>query len=189
MKTKRYFFVGDDLDDLEGLQAELETSGITTPQIHVLTLDDAAAETHHHLHDVQSLMKKDIIQSGQYGLMVGIVAACAVLLLTWLARLHTYPVGWLPFIFLAVVLLGFFTWEGGFIGIQTFNRNFQRFKQELEAGRHVFFVDLRDDQEHLLNEVVRRHPGARQAGTGRAAPHWLTVWQRRLKKVFVETLP
>lgn len=189
MKMKRHFFISDDLDDLDALENELERAGISTEQIHVLTLDDAGAESHVHLHDVQSLMKKDIIQSGEYGLAVGVVAALLVLALTWLAEWYTSPAGWIPFIFLAVILLGFFTWEGGFIGIQTFNSNFKRFKDELEAGRHVFFVDLRDGEEEILQRVVRTHPTARIAGTGRSTPHWIVMWQQRLKNLFAETLP
>ncbi|MFW6092641.1 MAG: hypothetical protein ACODAC_01620 [Pseudomonadota bacterium] len=186
---KRHYFVSDDLDDLESMEEELERAGIPTTQIHVLTLDDAAAETHERLHDVQSLMKKDVIHSGEYGLVVGAVAAASVLMLTYMAGWHTSPVGWIPFIFLAIVLLGFFTWEGGFIGIQTFNVNFQRFKNELEQGRHLFFVDLEDGQEDVLDRVVRGHPGAQRAGTGRPTPHWIVTWQQRLKRLLTETLP
>lgn len=189
MKMKRHFFVSDDLDDLELFEEELEQAGIATPQIHVLTLDDAGAETHAHLHDVQSLMKKDVIHSGEYGLAVGVVAALMVLAVTYMAEWYTSPAGWIPFIFLAIVLLGFFTWEGGFIGIQTFNSNFKRFKDELEAGKHVFFVDLTSEQEETLERVVRSHPRARMAGTGRPTPHWIVSWQQRLKGLFTETLP
>ncbi len=189
MKMKRYYFISDDLDDLEALERDLENAGIATPQIHVLTMDDAEAESHQHLHDVQSLMKKDVIHSGEYGLAVGAVAAVAVLLVTYVADWHTSPVGWIPFIFLAIVLLGFFTWEGGFIGIQTFNVNFQRFKDDLERGQHLFFVDLADDQHEVLERVVRNHPSAKQAGTGRSTPHWIVSWQQRFKRLFVETLP
>lgn len=189
MKMKRHFFVSDDLDDLESFEEELEKEGIATPQIHVLTLDDAGAETHGHLHDVQSLMKKDVIHSGEYGLAVGVVAAALVLATTYLAEWYTSPAGWIPFIFLAVILLGFFTWEGGFIGIQTFNTNFKRFKEELDAGQHVFFVDLTDDQEDILERIVKNHPTARMAGTGRSTPHWIVNWQQRIKGLFVETLP
>lgn len=189
MKMKRHFFVSDDLDDLERFEEELESEGIATPQIHVLTLDDAEAETHAHLHDVQSLMKKDVIHSGEYGLAVGVIAAILVLATTYLAGWYTSPAGWVPFIFLAIILLGFFTWEGGFIGIQTFNTNFKRFQEELEAGKHLFFVDLTDEQEDILENVVKRHPTARIAGTGRSTPHWIVSWQQRLKNLFVETLP
>jgi hypothetical protein len=189
MKMKRHFFVSDDLDDLESFEEELERAGITTPQIHVLTNDDTGAETHAHLHDVQSIMKKDVIHSGEYGLAVGVVAALLVLAVTYLAEWYTSPAGWIPFIFLAIILLGFFTWEGGFIGIQTFNSNFKRFKEELDAGKHVFFVDLTDDQEEILERIVKSHPRARMAGTGRSTPHWIVAWQQRLKGLFTETLP
>jgi hypothetical protein len=189
MKMKRHFFVSDDLDDLESFEEELERAGITTPQIHVLTNDDTGAETHAHLHDVQSIMKKDVIHSGEYGLAVGVVAALLVLAVTYLAEWYTSPAGWIPFIFLAIILLGFFTWEGGFIGIQTFNSNFKRFKEELDAGKHVFFVDLTDDQEEILERIVKAHPRARMAGTGRSTPHWIVAWQQRLKGLFTETLP
>src|SRR5690606_22954013 len=111
MKMKRHFFISDDLDDLDAFEHELERAGIATPQIHVLTMDDAGAETHAHLHDVQSIMKKDVSQSGEYGLVVGVVAATRVLALTWMADGHTSPAGWIPFIFLAIILPGFFTWE------------------------------------------------------------------------------
>jgi hypothetical protein len=189
MKMKRHFFISDDLDDLEAFEEELEKGGISTPQIHVLTLDDTAAEMHTHLHDVQSLMKRDVIHSGEYGLIVGIIAAAAVLIVTYVAEWYTTQAGWIPFIFLAIILLGFFTWEGGFIGIQTFNANFKRFKAELDAGKHLFFVDLSDDQEPILQRVVRNHPTARMAGTGRPTPHWIMSGHQRIKRLFGETLP
>lgn len=189
MKMKRHFFISDDLDDLEAFEEELERAGIATPQIHVLTLDDTAAENHTHLHDVQSIMKKDVIQSGEYGLAVGVVAALLVLTATYLWEWHVSAAGWIPFIFLAIILLGFFTWEGGFIGIQTFNSNFKRFQKELEAGRHVFFVDLSDEEEDILARVVQAHPRAEMAGTGRSTPHWIMSWQQRLKGLFTDTLP
>lgn len=189
MSMKRHFFVSDDLDDLEAIEQELEHAGIGKSQIHTLTLDDHGAETHQNLHDVQSIMKKDVIHSGEYGLMVGVVAALLVLAVTWVLEWHTSPAGWIPFIFLAIILLGFFTWEGGFIGIQTFNTNFKHFQEELQAGKHVFFVDLNDQQEEILERVVKGHPGARIAGTGRPTPHWIVSWQQRIKSLFVETLP
>lgn len=189
MRMKRHFFVSDDLDDLESFEEELEKAGIATPQIHVLSLDDTAVETHEHLHDVQSLMKRDVIHSGEYGLAVGVAAAALVLVATYLGEWHQSPAGWIPFIFLAIILLGFFTWEGGFIGIQTFNTNFKRFKEELEAGKHLFFVDLTEDQEDVLERIVQKHPNARIAGTGRSTPHWIVAWQGRLKRLFTQTLP
>ena len=44
---KRHYFISDDLDDLERIEEELEQRGINTPQIHVLSKDDAAVENIH----------------------------------------------------------------------------------------------------------------------------------------------
>ena len=189
MRLKRYFFIGDDLDELAALEHELEQAGLIHEQIHVLTLDDAATARYDHLNEVKSLMKRDTINSGLIGLGIGIVAAVLVLLVTWLAGWHRSAAGWTPFALLALIVLGFFTWEGGFIGIQSVNRNFEQFRKELEAGRHVFFVDLRPEDHETAERVILGHRGVRMAGTGRASPHWLIGWQRRLRTPFTETLP
>ena len=60
---KRYYFISDDLDDLEAIETQLEAQGISTPQIHVLSEKDAEVESHH-LHDVNSLMKQAFEEPG-----------------------------------------------------------------------------------------------------------------------------
>ena len=189
MKMSRHYFVSSDMDDLEHLEEQLEEKGIPTPQIHVMTLDDTNAENHHNLHDVQSLMKRDLIHSGEYGALIGACVAAAVLGAAYVFEWYTSPAGWIPFIFLAVICLGFFTWEGGLWGIQNTNVRFKRFESELEEGKHVFFVDLEPNQEQILASVVGQHPQIEDAGTGTASPHWLVIWQMRLKRLFGETLP
>lgn len=189
MKTERHYCIGSDLDDMEKVEQELEATGTLRPQIHVLTLDDTGAEHHHQLHDVQSLMKRDLIRSGTYGLLIGLCAAALVLMIAPSAGWTESPAGWIPFIFLAIILLGFFTWEGGLWGIQNQNAQFRRFEQELEDGNHVFFVDLRADQRQKLEQVMRGHPEIRFAGTGAGRPHWVMLWQHRLRHFLAETMP
>ncbi len=189
MKMLRHYFVSEDLDDLEAFEEDLERGGVPTPQIHVLSLDDTEVENHHHLHDVKSLMKKDVIHSASIGAIVGAVAAVMVLSMAFLFEWHTTPLGWMPFIFLAVICLGFFTWEGGFIGIQTINHHFKRFETVLNEGKHVFFCDLEPGQEAILERIVRDHPRAELAGTGTSAPHWVLALQKRLTHFFGETMP
>src|SRR5262245_25154162 len=118
MKMHRHYFISTDLDDLERFEEELERAGIANPQIHCLSLDDTSVENHHHLHEVAALMKKDLIHAGEYGLLIGVVAAALVLGVTRFAGWHESPAGWVPFVFLAIILLGFFTWEGGLWGGQ-----------------------------------------------------------------------
>lgn len=189
MKLIRHFFISDDLDDLEHLEEELERAGIVTPQIHVLTNDDGAADQHNHLHQVMSFMKKDIIHSTLLGALVGACAAILVLVVAYSAGWTDTPAGWLPFVFLAVVLLGFLTWEGGLLGIQKPNLHFRQFGQLLKDGKHVFFVDLEPDQGRLLTESVKSHPRLKPAGTAAGAPHWIVFWQHRVTQFFVKTWP
>jgi hypothetical protein len=79
-------------------------------------------------------------------------------------------VGWIPFVFLAIVVLGFLTWEGGLFGIQVPNPDYQRFESDLQAGRHVLFVEVEPEGEEILQSVMARHPRLVPAGSEDAAP-------------------
>lgn len=57
----RHFYISDDLDDLERLEQELEKSGIHKPQIHVVSRDDAGIVTHKNLHNIESVLKLDVV--------------------------------------------------------------------------------------------------------------------------------
>jgi len=189
MAMKRYFFTSEDLGDLERFQEELEQSGIATPQIHVLTLDDTGADNHQHLHAVTSLMKKDIIHSGVIGAIIGGCMAALVVGVAHLAGWDDTPAGWMPFLFLAVIVFGFFTWEGGLWGIQNPNVHFKQFQSLLEGGKHVFFVDVDPEQGAGVNKLLEKHPSIRKAGKARGAPRWIIAGQNRFKKIVVESLP
>ncbi|WP_290652499.1 NAD/FAD-utilizing enzyme [Aquisalimonas sp.] len=189
MKTTRYFFISDDLDDLERLEEELEQEGIVTPQIHVLTNNESGVKHHHHLHAVTDLMKRDVVHSSLIGAAVGACLAIVVLVVAALTGWTDTPAGWVPFIFLAIVLLGFFTWEGGLRGIETPNVQFERFERALKDKKHVFFVDLEPGQEEIVERAVKRHPSLQRAGTGGGAPHWIITFQYRVKRFFTQTFP
>ena len=189
MTVLRHYFISDDLDDLELFEEQLERRGVSTPQIHVLSLDDTAVENHHHLHDVTSLMKSDVVRSGEYGALAGAIGAAVVLGGAYLLGWTNTPAGWIPWIFLSIIVLGFCTWEGGFVGIQRRNKHFERFEKALDAGRHVFFVDLLPDQEDTLEELLKRHPDLELAGTERGTPQWIMEGQKRIPHLLRETLP
>ncbi|HEX5843950.1 MAG TPA: magnesium transporter [Pseudomonas sp.] len=174
----RHYYISDNLDDLERLESELEASGISTEQIHVLSENDAALEQHH-LHEVSPLLKKDLVNSGSKGLLIGAGLATLVLAFAHISGWAYSAAGWMPFVFLAAVLLGFSIWEGGFLGIQRPNSYFQRFEPSLHGGKHVFFVDVAANQEAVLEGVIRQHPMLQMAGTGVATPYWLLLWQQK----------
>lgn len=189
MTVLRHYFISDSLDELEIIEEELERQAVQTEQIHVLSLDDTGTENHVHLHDVTSFMKSDVVRSGEWGLGIGVIGAIAVLAFAYLAGATQTAAGWIPFIFLAVIVVGFCTWEGGFIGIQRPNKHFVRFQEVLERGKHVFFVDLLPEQEGILDQVVRNHPGLELAGTERGTPQWIMQGQKRIPHFLRETLP
>ncbi len=189
MTVLRHYFISSDLDDLERVEEELESRGIDTPQIHVLSLDDTDVENHVHLHDVSGFMKRDVIRSGEWGAVVGACLAALVLLTAQFAGWTNTAAGWIPWIFLAIICFGFSTWEGGFVGIQRRNRHFERFEKTLSEGKHVFFVDLLPEQEGVLDEVVKQHPGLELAGTEKGTPQWIMAGQKRIPQLLRQTLP
>lgn len=189
MKMLRHYFISDNLDDLEVFEEQLENAGVSTPQIHVLSLDDTDVAHHHHLHDVTSFMKKDVVHSTTLGAVVGLCAFVLVLAVAYFAGWTESAAGWVPFIFLAVVVLGFCTWEGGLFGIQKPNHHFRRFEIALSEGKHIFFVDLEPSQEAILEKLLKSHPQVQLAGTGASTPHWFIEWQKRIPRFFKETWP
>ena len=183
---KRHYYISDDLDDLEIVERDLEAAGVTTPQIHVLSEDDAGLEEHH-LHQVEAVLKKDVVHGTELGAVVGIIGAAAVLGIAYLSGItETYT--WVPAIFLAVVVLGFCTWEGGLIGIQEPHTDFRRFQDDLHAGKHVLFVDVDPEQEATLQKVVEAHPKLVDAGEGSATPGWVVGAQNSFAR-FMKAAP
>ena len=183
---KRHYYISDDLDDLEIVERDLESAGVTTPQIHVLSEDDSGVEQHH-LHNVEAVLKKDVVHGTELGAVVGVIGAAAIILLAWLSGLtETYT--WVPAIFLSVIVLGFCTWEGGLIGIQEPHVDFRRFQDDLKQGKHVLFVDVDPEQEGLLQNVVTNHPKLVDAGEGESTPRWVVGAQKKWTR-FMQLAP
>lgn len=186
IEMERYFYMSDDLHDLERLEAELENEGMVRPQIHVLT-DSEAQIKDCRLHEVSSLMRTDVIRKGLKGALVGALGFGVVILVAGVTGMAA-SFGWIPFVFLAIVVLGFCTWEAGFLGFQLPNRQFREFQRLLDEGKHVFFVDIRSGQELLLQRAVARHPRLQQVGKGEAMPWWLIALQEKYQR-FVRSAP
>lgn len=188
MQMRRYFFISSDLEALQQFEGDLERAGIHRPQIHVLTNDESEAHRHH-VHQVTPFMKTDVVHSTLVGVAGGAILAGIVLLITFLAGWHESAAGSVPFIFLAIVLLGFCTWVGGFRGIQTSNSRTRQFDQIVHDGQHVFFIDQPKGRGELLEETASRYPAIRMAGLGHGAPGWIVYSQHHVKRFFSETFP
>jgi hypothetical protein len=184
---KRYFFLADNLDKLADVEHDLEANGISTPQIHILSNDDSGVTTRK-LNDVEAVLRKDVVHSMERGALIGAGVAALVLAIGHYSGATQSAAGWMPFIFLAIVMLGFFTWEGGLFGIQQPHHEFKRFEQALNSGRHVLLIDI-DEREHsTLNRVTAQYPELEFSGTGTSVPHWFIVMRNKWRS-FVEVMP
>jgi hypothetical protein len=178
--VKRFYYISDNLDDLERIEHQLEAGGIARPQIYMLSNDDVGLENRD-VNRVASFLKTDVIHAGEIGAVLGIAVASLILLVSHFSGIAA-QVGWAPFIFLAIIGFGFATWEAGFIGMQIPNIHFTRFEEALEQGRHVLFVETDREDQKKLKAVIKQYPGLEHAGTEvthtRALMMMLKYWER-----------
>ena len=177
---KRFYYISDNLDDLEQIEHQLEAGGIARPQIYLLSNDDVGLENRD-VNRVASFLKTDVIHAGEIGALLGLAIAAVILLISYFSGIAA-QVGWAPFIFLAIVGFGFATWEAGVIGMQTPNVHFARFEEALEQGRHVLFVETDREDQRKLKAVIKQYPSLERAGTevthARALMVLLKYWER-----------
>ena len=177
---KRFYYISDDLDDLEQIEHQLEAGGIARPQIYLLSNDDVGLENRD-VNRVASFLKTDVIHAGEIGALLGLAIASVILLISHFSGIAA-QVGWAPFIFLAIIGFGFATWEAGFIGMQTPNVHVTQFEKALEQGRHVLFVETDREDQKKLKAVIKQYPSLERAGTEvthtRALMLLLKYWER-----------
>ncbi len=164
----RYYYTSDDLDVLEHLQDDLESRGVDELRIHVMSDQDNQIGVRR-LHEVDSLSKKDWVRSGLKGALVG-MALAFIILIAGLALGLMDTVWAVPILFLAVVILGFCTWEGGLIGAHNPHPDVKRFQEQLRNGQHVLYVDINDNEKSAMEQAISAHPQVRRAGTGKSEP-------------------
>jgi len=154
---KHAYYMTNELKEIEAMHDELVGEGISEDQMHILSDEEATLEKHN-LNPVNPFMRTDLLHSMRIGLIVGVVAAFAVVSIPVVFDFST-PIGNLPFYFGAVLVLGFATWEGGLWGIQEANHKYAEVEKEIHQGKHLLIVDyerkqmksLRRAQQHYSN--------------------------------------
>ncbi len=177
---RRYFYISNKLDDLEKVERSLEQAGISRGQIHVLSNDDAGVKARN-LNQVYSWFRTDVISTTYKGVIIGLILAALVLFFA--DRLGaTQSIGWAPFIMLAIVCLGFSTWEAGLIGSHLPSSRFKRFQARLEQGEHLLMVDANPADIDIIDSVMAQHPGLESAGTDTTRDQWTVVTEKRFRQ-------
>jgi hypothetical protein len=185
-RMKRFFYISESLDELATVEQELKAAGIAEQQIHVFSRDDAGTEQRQ-LHSVQEFMKRDVVRSASRGAFLGVILAALALVITYYSGV-THSLGWAPFLLLAVVILGFCTWEGGLFGLHVPHHELRDFERALREDKHILFVDVRPQDVLLLNTIQARHPSLKPAGEGTSTPGWAILWQKKWQD-FIRAMP
>lgn len=159
---KRLFFITSSLNTVEKAEQELMEIGVNEDAMHLLSEDLAEAEVRN-LHPVRSMNRTDILHWLERGLVVGGLIAVFILSLAYFSGLAD-QYSWMPFVFVALFLMAFATWEAGLIGMQEKNYKFEAFEENIRNGEHVLFVDCDEPQSSKVKDVCLNHYAMRFAG-------------------------
>ncbi|WP_027857343.1 hypothetical protein [Marinobacterium jannaschii] len=166
---KRFYFVSDNLSELEAAERELEASGIPHQQIHHLD----AAEIFHEKQQMEHgamWQQKEVVRGTLRGGLIGLVLSLLLLWLCWWGG-AVEQLGWSPFLLIALAVLVFSVWEGSFIGLKRVRTKFNAFLKVVRHGRHAIAVEIYGKQEAVLRRVTRTHAHIYLAGFGAAFNH------------------
>ena len=166
----RYYYVTKDMEDLVRVEKELEQQGVLPEQMHVLPHSDAVADQFG-VESIDSFSRKDILGSLGMGFSIGCAVVLLLLIAAYFVGVSNYE-SWLMLTIISMLIIGFCTWEGGLMGIQTPNHQFRRFARDLKRGFSVFFVDVAKGQEALLNSVTQQHMQLQPVGHGTGESAW-----------------
>lgn len=181
----RHYFISNDIEDLAEVEQELLDTGLDPTQLRVLS--DFKRGDLHKVDEVDSLSRRDIIHSGLVGGCIGLAVASIILAVGYYSGAASLE-SWLPYLFLAIVVACFCTWEGGLFGIQVSNVQFRRFDTLIQQGYHVLLVDLNKVEDERVREVVERHPKLHDAGIGQGKPSWLVASHKNMN-AFIKAMP
>ncbi len=181
----RHYYIVDTQDErdrleLKRIEHELQSYGIAKDHIHTLSNEDKSLG-HHHLYEVDNSLKRGLVKSGDIGAAFGIVFAVSILLLTYLLGWNNGPMGGMAIIMFALLVLVFCTWEGDHVSLQLPNINSKSFKQSLETGKTILFIDVEQQQELSINKIMIAHPRLKPEGISTSTPEWLVRQQKKLR--------
>lgn len=160
----RYYFITNDMDDLANVEQELEQQGVLKEQMHVLPYNDAVAEERG-LESVDSIFRKDILRTLAVGFGIGCAVAALMLTVAFFVGVESTQ-AWLMLGFIALMIVGVCTWEGGLAGVHWPQHQFRRFGRDLKRGFSVFFVDVDEGQEQTLVTTAKQHKQLQPVGNG-----------------------
>lgn len=161
MKQHHYLF--KDLRSTGDAVITLENAGIKAEHIHVYHKDHSELQKRH-LNEVSFVGERDLVHSGERGLLIGLVISGVVAFGIWEAMAGHEIVAMVT-VFGSLVALGFCTWLGGLIGVSSDNYRIQPYHDHIENGGSVIIADIPLGKElFVLDTMATMHPEAAHPG-------------------------
>lgn len=160
---KRLYYLTYDIDVAESVSKSLHANGISDWNFHVLSKDEAGIQKHH-LHAATPIHQLDILRSGERGFFYGVMLAIVTIVLVDQLTSWFEMFGLLGVLGIAAMTIGFSTWIGGFIGMQTENYKIRRFHDVIEHGGYLLMVDVTPKQKASIEILLMNQHGVSKAG-------------------------
>lgn len=154
---RRLYYIADNLDTVDKVADLLQRQGITGWNFHVIS-KDAAGLYRHHLHSATPLHTQDVWRFGERGALIGLVLGLLVSLLI-IGALGYFEN---QFFAAAVVITALVTmhgaWAGGMAGLATENHKIKRFHNDIEAGRFLLMIDVKNSARERIQHALEQFP-------------------------------
>lgn len=150
------YFLSKNLDDIEHFHDDLIQTGLSDDQIHVWSESEDDVFSHH-IKPVNPFMKTDVVYSTFKGAVIGFILAGFIFSLPFIIAFDN-SIKYVPFIFTALIALGFCTWEGGLRGIQTPNHHFKHLQDKIKKGYHLLIIDFELKNEKNVQHLLKKYP-------------------------------
>ena len=160
---KRLYYLTHDIDVAESVSKLLHANGISDWDFHVLSKDEAGVKKHH-LHAATPIHELDILRSGERGLFFGIILAVIAIVLFDQFTSWFDMFGLLGVFGIGIITVGFSTWIGGFVGMQTENYKIKRFHDVIANGGYLLMIDVKPKQKASIEILLMNQHGVSKAG-------------------------
>ncbi len=160
---KRLYFLVPDLKITRSIARELENTGITHKQIHVLGGDRNKLDSAH-VHPANILQTTGLVNTLKKGIIFGIVLVIGIFIALYFSLPEDIKITALGAAAVFIFGFGFGIWSSGMIGLSIQNTVVENNDEYVKTGHYIMIIDVPKNREsELTRKVVRHHPGTRVA--------------------------
>lgn len=182
---RRLYYIADDLPTTQALSEALHEAGVTDWHFHVVAKDERGLYRHH-IHSATPFQRRDVLHMAARWAIIGMLAG----LVPGVAGHLLWTAPWTPSELTAVFgavsggILGAIC--GAVIGCLRENYKLEPYHDEIEAGRLLMMVDVREESRHHVREIMNMgFPRVRFCGKDST----LVNPFKRPRRVYAQTSP